>query len=462
MQMARGRPRAAGRGRPPAGAAAARRRASRSPATLIQQRRRTGRCSHLMRIAAALLAINLSAAAAGIDEPVLHNSSALMAENQQLRSEVRLLRQLLAAGAGAGSGGVPSQQAGVTPTPSIQQRTLQDLLPPRSSPFRKYLFLNESIFDGAPRHARTTFNPPTNLGAVIKPDQPWEAGIYPFSQVIQFGGEIRVYYHCQGDTPSGTFLVTMLCLAISTDGRSFVKPDLGAVPFNGSKHNNIVMCPVMNGVSCDVGAQKSGWYPPGPVWLDPRPGVPPDELWKSTGGNGNLVISADGKHFRTTDRSVMQQPDWNWWAMIYDDDALPSDGSNCDILGTGTPGRFVAYGRSDDPGNAQLPGHPKVCGDLAGMRAVTRQQSIDGNHTECTGSKLVFPAWDDTDPQPLLNGAPLTWSDTKDASCTGASEAQRIAASKDGRSPWNDVYYTFPVKYGADFLFYIPILRHFQ
>ena len=245
-----------------------------------------------MRIAAALLAINLSAAAAGIDEPVLHNSSALMAENQQLRSEVRLLRQLLAAGAGAGSGGVPSQQAGVTPTPSIQQRTLQDLLPPRSSPFRKYLFLNESIFDGAPRHARTTFNPPTNLGAVIKPDQPWEAGIYPFSQVIQFGGEIRVYYHCQGDTPSGTFLVTMLCLAISTDGRSFVKPDLGAVPFNGSKHNNIVMCPVMNGVSCDVGAQKSGWYPPGPVWLDPRPGVPPDELWKSTGGNGNLVSDA--------------------------------------------------------------------------------------------------------------------------------------------------------------------------
>jgi hypothetical protein len=148
--------------------------------------------------------------------------------------------------------------------------------------------------------------------------------------------------------------------------------------------------------------------------------------------------------------------------MIYDDDALPSDGSNCDIPGTGTPGRFVAYGRSDDPGNAQLPGHPKVCGDLAGMRAVTRQQSIDGNHTECTGSKLVFPAWDDTDPQPLLNGAPLTWSDTKDASCAGASEAQRIATSKDGRSPWNDVYYTFPVKYGADFLFYIPILRHFQ
>eukprot|EP01046_Picozoa_sp_COSAG06_P061762 COSAG06_NODE_13677_length_1232_cov_1.676081_2_plen_124_part_01 len=124
-----------------------------------------------MRIAAALLAINLGAAAAGIDEPVLHNSSALVAENQQLRSEIRLLRQLLTAGSGDLRGGVPPQQADITPAHSTQWQTLQDLLPPRSSPFRKYLFLNESIFDGAPRHARTTFNPPTNLGAVIKPDQ---------------------------------------------------------------------------------------------------------------------------------------------------------------------------------------------------------------------------------------------------------------------------------------------------
>ena len=76
--------------------------------------------------------------------------------------------------------------------------------------------------------------------------------------------------------------------------------------------------------------------------------------------------------------------------------------------------------------------------------------------------KLVFPAWDRTDPQPLLNGAPLSWADTKDASCAGTSEAQRIASSQDGRSPWNDIYYTFPVKYGADYLFYIPIMRHFQ
>ena len=188
-------------------------------------------------------------------------SSALVAENQQLRSEVRLLRQQLAtAGAGAGSHGVLAasrQQAespDVAPTPAPHRRTLQELLPPRSSPFRKYLFLNESIFDGVPRHARTTFNPPANLGAVIKPDQPWEAGIYPFAQVIQFGNEIRVYYHCQGDTPLGTFLVPMLCLAISTDGRSFIKPDLGAVPFNGTKHNNIVLP-----TTGDVGAQAT-WY----------------------------------------------------------------------------------------------------------------------------------------------------------------------------------------------------------
>ena len=170
-----------------------------------------------------------AAAAAGVPELARHdmNSSALAAENQHLRSEVRLLRQLLAGAGSRGALGPRQAEAEVPTAAKPQRRTLQDLLPPRSSPFRKYLFLNESIFDGAPSHARTMFNPPTNLGAVIRPDQPWEAGIYPFAQVIQFGNEIRVYYHCQGDTPLGTFLVPMLCLATSTDGRSFVKPDLG-------------------------------------------------------------------------------------------------------------------------------------------------------------------------------------------------------------------------------------------
>lgn len=212
-------------------------------------------------------------AATGSEVAWALDTTALAAENQLLKAEVRLLRQqLLAAGAGAAGASAPLQRPAVDTGASAagpQRRTLKELLPPRSSPFRKYLFLNSSIFDssGGPRHARLTFNPPTNLGAVIKPDQPWEAGIYPFAQVVQLGNETRVYYHCQGDSPSGAFLVPMLCLATSSDGRGFTKPDLGAVPFNGSKHNNIVLP-----TSGDVGALPS-WNPPGPVWMDPR--VPP-------------------------------------------------------------------------------------------------------------------------------------------------------------------------------------------
>ena len=359
-----------------------------------------------------LAAVVVAATGSGGDSTQTLEPAALAAENELLRTEVRLLRrQLLAAsGAGAALDAVAETEfagsAGLGTAGPQQRRTLKDLLPPRSSPFRKYLFLNESIFDSSvpPRHARLTFNPPANLGGVIKPDQPWEAGIYPFAQTVQFGNEIRVYYHCQGDTPSGKFLVPMLCLATSIDGRTFTKPDFGAVPFNGSKHNNIVLP-----TTGDVGALAS-WSPPGPVWLDPRAGVPADELWKSADGSNNLLASPDGIHFRSLPRKMMQRSDWNTWAQIFDDDALPSDGSICDVPGKGTPGRFVAYGRSDDPGNAQLAGYPKVlvlrspfhpknpisprmaefasiflqvCGDLAGMRAVIRSQSIDGNHTEC-------------------------------------------------------------------------------
>ena len=149
----------------------------------------------LMSLPLAVLLASVIAVASGTDhgtQQVL-DPAALAAENQQLRSEVELLRRQLRAAAGAGTGSsrrealVPLQQAveaGVAPA-EPQRRTLHDLLPPRSSPFRKYLFLNASMFVGAPRHARLTFNPPTNLGAVIKPDRPWEAGIYPFAKVSE-------------------------------------------------------------------------------------------------------------------------------------------------------------------------------------------------------------------------------------------------------------------------------------
>ena len=128
-------------------------------------------------------------------------------------------------------------------------RTLAELRLPRSSPFRKYLFLNaSSILAAPPAFAQLRFNPPERLGAAVHADQPWEAAyIYSGSAVLQIGASYHLYYQCNAFAPDFTnasaspVLRGMVCLATSTDGVTFVKPSLGIAPWNGSTANNIVL-----------------------------------------------------------------------------------------------------------------------------------------------------------------------------------------------------------------------------
>ena len=57
----------------------------------------------------------------------------------------------------------------------------------------------------------------------------------------------------------------------------------------------------------------------------------------------------------------------------------------------------------------------------------------------------------------------MQWFNTSDGDCTNpALSVNRIAYSVDRRSPWNDVYEALPVKYGAYYLFFVPVFRHWQ
>ena len=91
-----------------------------------------------------------------------------------------------------------------------------------------------------------------------------------------------------------------------------------------------------------------------------------------------------------------------------------------------------------------VPGHPPVVMNLAGFRAITRQVSFDFNTTSSCGdpkSGIVFPAWDEHDPMPLANGAPLV-------SEADARPPYQIIYSKNDRSPWIDAYNADPFIYG--------------
>lgn len=91
-------------------------------------------------------------------------------------------------------------------------------------------------------------------------------------------------------------LLRFTALAISNDGVTFRKPNLGAAFFNGSSANNIVW-PRSDG---QKGHPAYDYHEPGTVFLDDKPGVPASERFKmvcSWKGGVWLLSSPDGISF---------------------------------------------------------------------------------------------------------------------------------------------------------------------
>ena len=100
---------------------------------------------------------------------------------------------------------------------------------------------------------------------------PWEGGtISAYNSVVQDGPRVMIYYNViSANGPVKDDIKAATCVAISSDfGRTFSKPSLGLVSFNGSTDNNIVMPP-----------NATAWSP-GTVFLDDNPDAPADEKYK--------------------------------------------------------------------------------------------------------------------------------------------------------------------------------------
>jgi len=100
---------------------------------------------------------------------------------------------------------------------------------------------------------------------------PWEGGtISAYNSVVQDGPRVMIYYNViSANGPVKDDIKAATCVAISSNfGRTFVKPSLGLVSFNGSTDNNIVMPP-----------NATAWSP-GTVFLDENPDAPADEKYK--------------------------------------------------------------------------------------------------------------------------------------------------------------------------------------
>ena len=118
---------------------------------------------------------------------------------------------------------------------------------------------------------------PTKTGEMaVVPDRPWDGGgaqhgaIAGYCSAVQVSPtELRIYYDTFGEY--GRFL----CVAVSLDaGKTWQKPELGLVEFDGSTANNIIAGRQENSSSVQESIE------PGTVFIDDNPATPQSERWK--------------------------------------------------------------------------------------------------------------------------------------------------------------------------------------
>lgn len=137
---------------------------------------------------------------------------------------------------------------------------------------------------------RLVLNRPRDEGPVIRFDQPWEGLFCGYSTIIKDGERLMAYYRGRPEAGKDGDPGEVYCLAESSDGVHWSKPQLDLFPMPGHEKTNIILA--------NAAPVTHNFCP----MLDTRTGVPAEERFKALGGTmeSGLVAwaSADGIHWR--------------------------------------------------------------------------------------------------------------------------------------------------------------------
>ncbi|MCX6848026.1 MAG: hypothetical protein NTY98_03815, partial [Verrucomicrobia bacterium] len=129
-------------------------------------------------------------------------------------------------------------------------------------------FLLES-FSGTHLQQQT----PRDEGVAFKFDQPWEGLFSGYATLVTLAdGRLRAYYRGKAVANKDGSEEEVTCVAESTDGRQWTKPELGLYEVMGTRKNNVVLM--------KAHTATHNFSP----FRDARPGVPEDERFKAFGG----------------------------------------------------------------------------------------------------------------------------------------------------------------------------------
>jgi pimeloyl-ACP methyl ester carboxylesterase len=152
---------------------------------------------------------------------------------------------------------------------------------------RRELFVDRFLIDRLDA-CRLVLHEPRDMGPVHRLDRKWEGLFSGYSTILRDGDRYLMYYRGLPKSGRDGSEDERTCLAESTDGIHWTRPDVGIYEFEGSTKNNIVLAkaaPATHNLS---------------PFIDTRPGVPAGERFKAIGGNVDKLwgfVSADGRRW---------------------------------------------------------------------------------------------------------------------------------------------------------------------
>ncbi len=165
---------------------------------------------------------------------------------------------------------------------------------------RRELFVDQHLIermDGV----RLELHRPVRREVVFRSDAAWEGNGSAYQSLFRDGDRFRLYYRGGHHPASRAYRSKKnswetLCVAESTDGIHWTRPELGIVEFEGSKNNNLVLDEEMVSAIGGSPAHTS-------VFRDSNPDCPDDERYKIVivGRKPKglyLMVSGDGYRFR--------------------------------------------------------------------------------------------------------------------------------------------------------------------
>ena len=144
---------------------------------------------------------------------------------------------------------------------------------------RRELLVDDHLIASISRDAALRLHRPVPQEIALETDAPWEGNASGYYTVFQDDGAYRMYYrgwHFMHDSGSLEYPhYEVVCLAESSDGITWSKPDLGLVEYEGSRSNNIILD------ARDDSSPAINFVP----FKDPNPNAGDDARYKALANN---------------------------------------------------------------------------------------------------------------------------------------------------------------------------------